>query len=517
MNESDFLLTPGPEIDRRAFLLAAGRAGAATLLGGGLLSAAARAAPPPPARPLHGGAGIATPDEITRWMAEIVADLEGQFPSACALYTRDEVTRVDVDRDGARRGDEGPREGIVLGVFDGQQFHEQGISIVSADGLKSLRDRLLAAGINRRGVGLDPGPALVKSWADPGRLPVDGLTPAEHVDRSRTLRDRLMKMEPRLLDAPLGLMTARSDRIFVNRTRRLRQTITRAGMSGTLIAGGRNGESPGVLGIRWQGVGGLEWFDVPDAELAAWLEQAGRLAGASSPPAGVVTVISAPDITGALAHEALGHGVEADLFRTGRARAAGFLGRSVGSPLVTIVDDPSKAGGNGFYFFDDEGVTAGPTTIVERGVLKSGLTDAFSARELKQARTANGRREAWDRKVYARMSNTFVAPGSTPPAELIAGVDRGLYVAGLQAGIEDPKGWGMQIVAWSGEWIEKGRRTGRLVGPVSLTGFVPEVLGSVDGVGNDFRLSAAMCGKGFKEFVPVGSGGPTLRFKARVS
>lgn len=519
MNERDLMRQPtGPEIDRRAFLLAAGRAGAATLLGSGLLSIGPTlAASPPPARPAHAAAGIATPDEITGWMAGIVADLEKQFPSATALYTRDELSRVEVDRDGARWGDQGPREGVVITVFDGLQFHEQGISIVSADGLKTLRDRMLAAGIARRGDGLDPGPALVKSWTEFGRQPVAGLAPSARLERARAFRDALMKKEPRLMEVPLGLETARTDRIFVSRTRRLRQSITRAGIDGTLIAGDRNGGAPGVLGVSWKGTGGLEWLDVPEAELALWLERVGRLAGAARPAPGEMTIVSDPQITGAVAHEALGHGVEMDLVREGRARAAGFFGRAVASPLVTIIDDPSKPGGHGFYLFDDEGAAAGPTTIVDSGLLRSGLTDAFSARELKRARTANGRREAWDRKVYARMSNTFVMPGPTPPAELIAGVGRGIYVAGLQAGIEDPKGWGMQIVAWAGELIEKGRLTGRMVAPVTLTGYVPDVLGSVDGVGSDFRLCPALCGKGDKEVVPVGSGGPTIRFRARVS
>lgn len=503
-----------PEIDRRAFLRAAGRAGAAALVAGVVRGfPAAEAAGPARAA----AAGSPAPVPLADWLAGAVADLEKQAPYAYALYTRDEETRADVDGDGFRWGGNGPREGIVLGVFDGRQFHEEGLSLVTAESVNKLRDRLLARGISRRGPALDPGPALDRSWSEEGRLPIEGLTPAARVERARAFRQSLLKREPGLREVPLSLMTARGERLFVNRHRRLHQVVTRAGVSATLIAGGRGAGAPGVLNTRWIGAGGLEWLEVPEAEIARWLEQAGRLAGAPPPRAGLTTIVSEPQITGTLAHEAIGHGVELDLFWKGRARAADYLDKPVGSSHVTIVDDPSKPGANGFYYFDDEGMTAGPTTIVERGVLKAGLSDAWSAWRLHRPRTANGRREAWDRKVYARMSNTFFAPGPASPEELIGGVTDGLYVAGLEAGIEDPKGWGMQIVAAYGEIIRKGRLTGEVVGPVTLTGYVPELLASVDGVANDFTLRAGTCGKGYKEMIPVSLGGPTLRFKARVS
>jgi TldD protein len=75
----------------------------------------------------------------------------------------------------------------------------------------------------------------------------------------------------------------------------------------------------------------------------------------------------------------------------------------------------------------------------------------------------------------------------------------------------------MQIVAQYGEEIVRGRLTGRVVSPVTLSGFVPDVLASIDGIADDFELVPGTCGKGYKESVPVGMGGPTLRLRARVS
>jgi TldD protein len=83
--------------------------------------------------------------------------------------------------------------------------------------------------------------------------------------------------------------------------------------------------------------------------------------------------------------------------------------------------------------------------------------------------------------------------------------------------MEDPKGWGIQIVAQYGEEIKNGKLTGRAFSPVTLSGYVPDVLGSVDGSTENFELVSGTCGKGSREYVPVGMGGPHLRFKARIS
>ena len=59
-------------------------------------------------------------------------------------------------------------------------------------------------------------------------------------------------------------------------------------------------------------------------------------------------------------------------------------------------------------------------------------------------------------------------------------------------------------------------RQAGLFSPVGITGYVPDILASVSAVGNDFALDGGNCGKGWKEWVPVSSGGPHLRLKARL-
>jgi TldD protein len=99
---------------------------------------------------------------------------------------------------------------------------------------------------------------------------------------------------------------------------------------------------------------------------------------------------------------------------------------------------------------------------------------------------------------------------------MIESVERGVYLNKTSSGMEDPKGWGMQVTSQYGEEIRNGKLTGRLFAPVGITGYVPDILQSVSAAGNDFALSGGTCGKGHKEWVPVSSGGPHLKLKARL-
>jgi TldD protein len=49
-----------------------------------------------------------------------------------------------------------------------------------------------------------------------------------------------------------------------------------------------------------------------------------------------------------------------------------------------------------------------------------------------------------------------------------------------------------------------------------MTGYLPELLADISMVSNEFELIPATCGKGWKELVPVSSGGPHLRTRCRL-
>ena len=262
---------------------------------------------------------------------------------------------------------------------------------------------------------------------------------------------------------------------------------------------------------------GWDALTFSDEELQSLVDTAIGLHSAERIEPGEYNVISSPNVSGVIAHESFGHGVETDMFIKDRARAASFLNRDVGSSLVDIWDDPSVPGAFGSYFFDDEGFPATPTQIVKKGIFERGITDMYSATRLGIPRSSNGRRQDFSRKVYARMSNTFFGQGNTPVPDLYKKAEDGIYLAKMSSGMEDPKGWGIQVTCHYGQEIKGGELTGRMFAPVVITGYVPDMLHSVTAVGDDLVLGGGFCGKGHKEFALVSSGGPHLLLKARLS
>jgi TldD protein len=171
---------------------------------------------------------------------------------------------------------------------------------------------------------------------------------------------------------------------------------------------------------------------------------------------------------------------------------------------------------NGSYFFDDEGWSAAPTQIVKDGVYVQPLTDQYTAAVGKITRTANGRRQDYAHKAYSRMSNTFFGEGTTPAAEVLSAAGDGILIDGFGSGMEDPHGWGIQLVCRMGYEFKGGEFTGQVFAPVTVTGYVPDILESITHVGDRLSMVPGTCGKGHKELVPVAIGGPHLVFTAQL-
>jgi TldD protein len=243
-----------------------------------------------------------------------------------------------------------------------------------------------------------------------------------------------------------------------------------------------------------------------------------RLLTAKRLEPGFSTVVTDPEWSGMLAHEAFGHGTETDMYLKDRAKGREYMGKRVASPITSLDDDPTFPGQAATFYFDHEGAPARRNAIIENGILTHGMTDYYSAHHLGYERSANGRRESWERKAYARMTNTFFRPGKSKPAEIIASVEDGYYLRYPSNGMEDPQGWGIQCEGLWAERIKKGKLTGEVCSPVILTGFVPDILQSISMVGDDLEISGlGYCGKGHKEIVKNTMGGPHLKFEARLA
>lgn len=238
---------------------------------------------------------------------------------------------------------------------------------------------------------------------------------------------------------------------------------------------------------------------------------------AESVEPGEYDVITSPEVTGLIAHEAFGHGVEMDMFVKNRALGREHIGKRVGSDLVTMHEGALCAQSVTGYAFDDEGTPAGDVTEIDHGILKTGICDALSALRLGTKPTGNGKRENFEHKVYTRMTNTLFDSGTSTLEEMIASIRHGYYLVGMESGMEDPKHWGIQCIVERGYEIRDGKLTGKVVAPLVMTGYVPDLLGSVSMLSSDREVfGTGGCGKGYKEWVKVADGGPCLKCRARL-
>mgnify|MGYP000024875800 CR=1 FL=1 len=448
----------------------------------------------------------------------IVGDMERHVPYASALAMQSAGTTVRVNHREQEVSQAEPSQGVVLTAFNGAYLEELALGTLDPDQIAHQAHAFAAAVGSRvvdEGVQIEPGAPLTAHYATSCQQPPADVPLATRFDHCRDLHARLAGGDERIVNATVNYGDRTEYKVFANRTRCLSQAIVRIRLT-LVVFMAQNGRTE-YSWITKDGTTGFERTAVAEAEIAELWDTVRMLLTAGRIEPGLYDVVTGPRMTGIIAHEAFGHGVELDMFLKGRARSQEYLGKPVASPLVTMVDDPTVPGAYGSYFFDDEGQLAAPTVIIADGVFQRGLSDLTAATRLHVPRSANGRRESFARKVYARMSNTFFRPGDADPAEMIRGLEYGFYLPEASSGMEDPKGWGMQVTCPYAREVRHGEFTGRVLAPVAVTGYVPELLQSVTAVGHDLQLDGGNCGKGEKEFVPVSSGGPHLRMKARLS
>ncbi len=106
------------------------------------------------------------------------------------------------------------------------------------------------------------------------------------------------------------------------------------------------------------------------------------------------------------------------------------LGKQIFAPGIEIMDDPHRIRGLRSRPFDGEGLATTTTPIIRDGVLTQWLLDSSAARQLGLAPTGHGVRGTSGAPA-AGPANLHMAAGTQTPAELMAGIKRGLYVTEL--------------------------------------------------------------------------------------
>ncbi|HET9599479.1 MAG TPA: TldD/PmbA family protein [Anaeromyxobacteraceae bacterium] len=237
--------------------------------------------------------------------------------------------------------------------------------------------------------------------------------------------------------------------------------------------------------------------------------------------------ILAPEATGVLFHEAVGHRLEGERQEDDKDGQTfkGQVGRPILPPFLSVVDDPTLAAVegtalNGFYRFDDQGVPGQRAALVEEGVLKSFL---LSRRPVKPFTRSNGHgRSQGANPPVARMANLVVSSKkSVSMGELKRllieeakrqGKPYGLVIQDITGGNTNTASYGYQAFKGTPRLVYRvDVATGReeLVRGVELVGTPLSSINKLLATGDEVRVFNGFCGAE-SGYVPVSTVAPAV-------
>ncbi len=185
----------------------------------------------------------------------------------------------------------------------------------------------------------------------------------------------------------------------------------------------------------------------------------------------------------------------------GKSLLAGKLGERVASEVLTLRDEGRRVGGRATVPFDGEGTPTRDLVLFERGVLRGYLHTIKTANRMGAEHTGNARRGGYAGTPHAGVSNFFVAPGTTPAADLVRSAERALAITSLlNLHTIDPISGEFSLGA-TATYIEQGVPQHPVKG-ITIAGNLVELLTRVAAVGDDLRFGTG------------GIGSPTLLVRA---
>ena len=315
----------------------------------------------------------------------------------------------------------------------------------------------------------------------------------------------ITQMQVKYLDHDRHILIANTEGLLAtDRQLKTRMLISSYAQKGSELRSGYYG--PGAMA-------GLEFYENLDLEGAARraADAAVTELRAKKCPGGMMTVVVDNGFGGLMFHEACGHSLEASSVAKGMSEFSGKLGQKVASDCVTLIDDGSIPGQWGSLGMDDEGIPTQKNVLIENGILKGYLIDRLESRRMGMSATGSGRRQNYRFAPEARMSNTYIAPGSSTREEIIGSVEKGLFVGNINGGSVNPVTGDFNFSVAQCWLIENGRLTEPVYG-ATLIGNGGNVLKQVDMVGNNLVHGQGYC-YNTSGALFINAGQPTIRVK----
>jgi TldD protein len=310
------------------------------------------------------------------------------------------------------------------------------------------------------------------------------------------------------------------------------RTVSGAGLAAFVFSGAEimKRSYPNSFGGQWQNRGYELIGELKLVENARRIgEEAVALHHADQCPEGRFTIVLDSSQLGLQIHESIGHPIELDRVLGMEANFAGMSFLTVdklrnlryGTDLVNVVADATEQHGPGLgtFAFDDEGVPAQCTPIIQHGEFTGYLTSRETATAVGLNRSGGClRAEAWNRIPIIRMTNVSILPGEKPLTleQLIADTDHGIFFQTNRSWSIDDKRYNFQFGTEIG-WEIKGGKLGRMLKNPSYSGITTEFWNSMDAICSRDQWTlwgTPNCGKGQpQQVMGTGHGASPARFR----
>jgi predicted Zn-dependent protease len=402
--------------------------------------------------------------EVRTWLRDVVARLSTSYLEVHALAVSRRRTTIAVDVLGAGVS-RLRRDGVVLSVRsrDGA-WREQVSSDLTATGVADAI-RALGGGAARRAIDFGPEPAPA---AEPALIDDQDL---------RARAELLLSLAPGqtsrviyaagLVDVDDALVwSVAAGRDLEQRLVRIRQAATRAA---------RSDARPIVRDVEHAWSGGLDDQPVTPADLVAVGDAALELMTPGSFDDGERTVVLDASVVASLLDAAVRELLTADPARRPDAAWSIADAAALGSPVLTLIDDPTAGGAFGGFAFDDQGALAAPITLLDAGRVAARVTD-------RAAGGGRGRRPGHLADVEASPSHLRLVPGVGPTRALYTD---GLVLEGGLTATVDSRTGRIRIPCACARELRAGNATGRIYADVELVGSLTALLSAVDAIAGE--------------------------------
>lgn len=241
-------------------------------------------------------------------------------------------------------------------------------------------------------------------------------------------------------------------------------------------------------------------------------------------PSGKMELLLQPSQMMIQIHESIGHPLELDRILGDERNSAGgsfvtldMFGRyQYGSELLNVSFDPMLAGEFASYQWDDDGSLAEKQLLIRDGLLVRPLGGATSQARAGLPGVAATRACNWNRPPVDRIANLNIEPGTSPLADMISSVEKGVLMdTNISWSIDDSRNK-FQFGCEYGQLIENGELKGVVKNP-NYRGISATFWRSLIAVGDESTfevMGTPSCGKAEpSQVIHIGHASPACLFE----